>query len=118
MIDLLAGAVPKEISDTHQQMIEDMIRVFEAQKLASLSDLFGLADNLDSVTRGEKLNTQLAQKLASRISEIQLPRSAMSGMREKNFMSVLVIGRNATSMHSAKLISGWLSTSPRTIQPS
>ncbi len=86
MIDLLAGAVPKDVSDTHQQMIEDMIRVFEAQKLASLSDLFGLADNLDSVTRGEKLNTQLAQKLASRISEIQLPRSAMSGM-EKNSMA-------------------------------
>jgi hypothetical protein len=86
LIDLLAGAAPAEISDTHQQMIEDMIRVFEAQRLASLSDLFTLADNLDSVTRGEKLNTQLAQKLASRISEIQLPRSAMSGM-EKNSMA-------------------------------
>jgi hypothetical protein len=86
IIDLLAGAAPTEASDTHQQMIEDMIRVFEAQRLASLSDLFDLADNLDSVGKGEKLNTQLAQKLASRISEIQLPRSAMSG-QEKNSLA-------------------------------
>src|SRR4029077_13696547 len=85
MIDLLAGAAP-EGSDTHQQMIEDMIRIFEAQRLVSLSTLFDLADNLDSVGRGEKLNTQLAQKLASRISEIQLPRSAMSG-QEKNSLA-------------------------------
>src|SRR5262249_34575318 len=42
--------------------------------------------NLDSVTKGEKLNTQLAQKLAARISEIQLPRSAMSG-QEKNSLA-------------------------------
>jgi hypothetical protein len=86
MIDLLAGAAPTEASDTHQQMIEDMIRIFEAQRLASLSDLFDLADNLDSVARGEKLNTQLAQKLAVRISEINLPRSAMSG-QEKNSLA-------------------------------
>jgi hypothetical protein len=86
MIDLLAGAAPAEASDTHQQMIEDMIRVFEAQRLASLSDLFDLADNLDGVGKGEKLNTQLTQKLAARISEIQLPRSAMSGM-EKNSLA-------------------------------
>jgi len=85
LIDLLAGAVP-EGSDTHQQMIEDMIRIFEAQRLVSLSTLFDLADNLDSVGRGEKLNTQLTQKLASRISEIQLPRSALSG-QEKNTLS-------------------------------
>ncbi len=85
IIDLLAGAVP-EGSDTHQQMIEDMIRVFEAQRLVSLTTLFDLADNLDSVSRGEKLNTQLTQKLASRISEIQLPRSALSG-QEKNSLS-------------------------------
>src|SRR5260370_36838409 len=67
-------------------MIEDMIRIFEAQRLVSLSTLFDLADNLDSVGRGEKLNTQLAGKLAARISEIQLPRSAMTGL-EKNSMA-------------------------------
>ena len=64
-------------SDAHQQMIEDMIRIFEAQRLVSLNTLFDLADNLESVSRGEKLNTALAGRLAARISEIQLPRSAL-----------------------------------------
>jgi hypothetical protein len=79
MIDLLAGTAREDSSDTHQQMIEEMIRVFEAQRLVSLSTLFELADNLDSVSRGEKLNTALAGRLASRISEVQLPRTSITG---------------------------------------
>ena len=86
MIDLLAGNAGDDNSDTHQQVIEDMIRIFEAQKLVSLATLFELADNLESVTRGEKLNTALAGKLAARISEIQLPRTALSST-EKNSLS-------------------------------
>ena len=77
---------PTAARDTHQQMVEDMIRIFEAQKLVSLSTLFDLADNLESVQRGEKLNTALAGKLASRISEIQLPRNTLT-TTEKNSMS-------------------------------
>ncbi|HEY6344666.1 MAG TPA: hypothetical protein VIY49_24490 [Bryobacteraceae bacterium] len=79
MIDLLAGTAAEDSSDTHQQMIEEMIRIFEAQRLVSLSTLFDLADNLDSVARGEKLNVALAGRLASRISEVQLPRSSITG---------------------------------------
>ncbi len=85
MMDLVAGGV-SDNSDAHQQVIEDMIRIFEAQKLISLETLFELADNLESVSRGEKLNTALAAKLASRISEIQLPRSQLTGA-EKNSLS-------------------------------
>ncbi len=51
-----------------------------------MSTLFDLADNLESVQRGEKLNTALAGKLASRISEIQLPRNTLT-TTEKNSMS-------------------------------
>ncbi len=79
IIDLLAGTGSPDSSGTHQQMIEEMIRIFEAQRLVSLSTLFELADNLDSVSRGEKLNTALAGRLASRISEVQLPRTNMTG---------------------------------------
>ena len=79
VIDLLAGTSAPDSSDTHQQMIEEMIRIFEAQRLVSLSTLFDLADNLDSVARGEKLNTSLAGRLASRISEVQLPRTSITG---------------------------------------
>ncbi|HLH43346.1 MAG TPA: hypothetical protein VKV74_10195 [Bryobacteraceae bacterium] len=86
MIDLLAGTAANNSSDTHQQMIEDMIRIFEAQRLVSLSTLSDLADNLDSVARGQKLNTALAGRLASRISEVQLPRTSITG-EEKSALS-------------------------------
>jgi hypothetical protein len=78
MIDLLAGTATTEASEARTQIAEEMIRVFEAQRLVSLTTLLDLADNLESVGRGEKLNTALAGKLATRISEIQLPRSAFS----------------------------------------
>jgi len=86
MIDLLAGTGSTESSDARQQLAEDMIRVFEAQRLVSLSTLFELADNLESVTRGEKLNTALAGKLAARISDIQLPRSTFTST-ERNSLA-------------------------------
>jgi len=79
MIDLLAGISTPNSSDTEQRMIQDVIRVFEAQRLVSLTTLIDLADNLDSVGRGEKLNTALAGRLATRITEVQLPRTAITG---------------------------------------
>ena len=79
MLDLLAGGVPKGASDTHQQMVEDLIRIFEAQRLVSLKTIFDLADNLDSVSKGQPLNTALTGRLAARISEIQLPLNSLSG---------------------------------------
>ena len=78
MLDLLAGGAPEGASDTHQQMVEDLIRIFEAQRLVSLSTIFELADNLDSVSKGQPLNTVLTGRLATRISEIQLPRNSLS----------------------------------------
>src|SRR6202046_4932462 len=86
MSELLRGIGSTESSDARQQLAEDMIRVFEAQRLVSLTTLFDLADNLESVTKGEKLNTALASKLATRISDIQLPRSTFTST-EKNSLS-------------------------------
>ncbi|HEY4363369.1 MAG TPA: hypothetical protein VGN17_20555 [Bryobacteraceae bacterium] len=83
MIDLLAGTDASDSSNAHQQMLQEMIRIFEDQRLVALSTLFDLADNLESVTKGEKLNTALAGRLATRITEIQLPRASMSS-EEKN----------------------------------
>lgn len=85
MLDLLAGSGSTD-SEARTQVIQDMIRVLESQRLVSLDTLFDLADNLESVARGEKLNNALVAKLASRISEIQLPRSALSA-NEKNSLA-------------------------------
>ena len=83
MLDLLAGN-PAD-SETHDQMVQDLMRILEAQRIVSLDTLFQLADHIESVAKGEKLDPKLVNKLASRISEIQLPRAALSAT-EKNSM--------------------------------
>ena len=85
MIDLLAGGTSGD-SEVRTQVVEDMIRIFEAQRLVSLDTLFQLADNLEGVAKGAKLDNALVARLVSRISEINLPRSAMSGV-EKNALA-------------------------------
>jgi hypothetical protein len=86
MLDLLAGTSLPDTSDTHNQLVEDMIRIFEAQRLISLASIFDLVDQLESVGKGEKVNSGLITKTAARISEIQLPRSSLSGS-ERNALS-------------------------------
>ena len=86
MLDLLAGTSQPDTSDTHNQLVEDMIRIFEAQRLISLTSIFDLVDQLESLAKGEKANNALITKTAARISEIQLPRNSLSGA-ERNALS-------------------------------
>jgi len=86
MIDLLAGTSENDNSDAHTQLVEDMIRIFEAQRLISLSTIFELADQLEGLSKGEKANMALVNKTAARISEIQLPRTSLSTL-ERNALS-------------------------------
>jgi hypothetical protein len=86
MVDLLAGIATHPDGDSHRQVVEGMIRILEAQRLISLDTIFQLADNLEAVVKGERLNTALIGKLAARISEIQLPRASLSSV-EKNTLA-------------------------------
>jgi hypothetical protein len=86
MFDLLAGTAQSDVSDAHNRLVEDMIRIFEAQRLISLGSLFDLVDHLESLAKGEKVNSALITKTAARISEIQLPRSSLSSA-ENNSLS-------------------------------
>jgi hypothetical protein len=81
MLELLAGN-PTD-SETHDQMVQDLMRILEAQRTVSLDTLFQLADHIEAVAKGEKLDPKLVNKLASRIGEIQLPRASLSS-QEKN----------------------------------
>ena len=65
MIDLLAGTSETDNSDAHNQLVEDMIRIFEAQRLISLATIFELVDHLEGVAKGEKANMALINKTAS-----------------------------------------------------
>ena len=51
VMDLLAGTKATSegaLSDAHTQMIEEMTRVFEAQRLVSLDAILTLAERLDA----------------------------------------------------------------------
>ena len=89
-MDLLAGtkaAGDGALSDAHTQMIQDMTRVFEAQRLVSLDTILNLADRLEAAAAGQKLDSATVARLAARITEIQLPRTALS-TRERTEASV------------------------------
>jgi hypothetical protein len=72
-------------ADAREEMAQDMTRILESQRVIPLETLFDLADNLESVSKGGKLNTTLVAKLASRISEIPLPRAPLTAI-EQNAM--------------------------------
>ncbi|HOL72967.1 MAG TPA: hypothetical protein PLA43_14565 [Bryobacteraceae bacterium] len=86
IVDLLAGTVSTDDSESQNYKVQEMIRIFEAQRLVSLNVLFGIADNLERIPQGENLNTALVNRLASRLSEIQSPRSGLSTL-ERNAYS-------------------------------
>ncbi|MCU1260841.1 MAG: hypothetical protein JWO80_3726, partial [Bryobacterales bacterium] len=86
LLGLLAGVNNPADTDARDQMVTEMVRVLEAQRILPLDTILQLADNLDSVSRGQKLDPALAAKLASRVAEIQQPRSALSGA-EKNALA-------------------------------
>ena len=84
LLDLLAGG-QSEDADTRDHMQQELGRILEAQRIVSLDTLFQLADHLENLGKGEKLNTALVNRLAARIGEIQLPRASLSAV-EKNAM--------------------------------
>ena len=86
IIDLLGGAASSNNAEAHDQVMQEIMRILEAQRIISLDTLFQLADHLESISHGEKLNTGLVAKLSGRISEIQLPRASLSE-NEKNTIS-------------------------------
>jgi hypothetical protein len=85
LMDLLAGTANPSDADAHAQVVQDMNRILEAQRIISLTTLFQLDDHLDNLSHGGKVDTALINRLASRISEIQLPRSSLSTVEKNSF---------------------------------
>jgi hypothetical protein len=82
---LLSGSAESTDTEISTAIEQDFERIFDAQHIVSLDTLFQLADHLESIGKGEKLNTALVTKLSGRIAEIQLPRSTLTA-NEKNAM--------------------------------
>ncbi len=85
LLDLLAGAVAPADDETHQLMLTEMMKVIEAQKLASVKVMFDLADHLEALAKGEKLNSALLNRLAARVSDLSLPKASMSAQERNAF---------------------------------
>jgi hypothetical protein len=86
MLALLAGGPRPDDSESRTELVQQEQRIFEAQKLMPIDLLFELADNLQAVAKGEKLDARLSGRLAARVADIELPRNSMSGA-EKNLMA-------------------------------
>ncbi len=85
LVELLAGAANPNDSDAQAQVVQEMSRILESQRIISLTTIFELDEHLQSLSRGGKLDTALVNKLASRISEIQLPRSSLTTVEKNAF---------------------------------
>jgi hypothetical protein len=83
LVDLLAGSPETGDSEAREQMAQQIVRILEAQRIISLDTMFQLADHMESISHGEKLNTALVNRLAGGIGEIQLPRASLTAP-EKN----------------------------------
>ncbi len=87
IVDLLAGGTAGGANaDVQMAMQENLIRVFEAQKLIPLDTLFKLEAGLEGLAQGKKVDTAAIAKVQSRISEIPLPRAMLSAP-EKNALA-------------------------------
>ena len=67
---------PATDTDTQAQVVQDMIRVFEAQRLVSLDTLFDLADSLEAVSEGTEAERGAGQPPGLAHQRIQSPRAA------------------------------------------
>jgi hypothetical protein len=85
LVELLAGAANPSDSDAQAQVVQEMNRILESQRIISLTTIFQLDEHLQSLSRGGKLDVALVNKLASRISEIQLPRSSLTTVEKNAF---------------------------------
>ena len=75
---LLAGSARPDDTEIRTELIRQQQRYFDAQALFPPDTIFELADNLEAVAKGEKLNAQLAARLAAKANDIQLPRASMT----------------------------------------
>jgi hypothetical protein len=85
LVDMLAGPPAGAEAETREQMAQEIVRILEAQRIVSLDTMFQLADHMERISHGEKLNPALVNRLASDISEIPAQRAPLSPA-EKNIL--------------------------------
>ncbi len=105
MIELLAGDDAAGDPDVQSRVEQDLGRILDAQRMVSLDTLFDLADHIEALGKGAKLNPALINKLTAGITEIQLPRAVRSPPPRRTPWASAT-GPTSTWMPSAKSICG------------
>ena len=86
MVELLAGAASPTTPKPATRWRRRCSRILEAQRIISLDTLFQLADHLESIAKGEKLNTALVDQAGrAHRARFRLPRASLTA-NEKNAM--------------------------------
>ncbi len=78
LLDLLGGSLTPSDPDTHAALVTELDRVFEAQKLIGLNTFFDLDDQLARLGKGEKADTAALNRLAAKVSDLNLPKATLS----------------------------------------
>ncbi len=86
LMELLAGAADPADAEAHQRVVQEMNRIFEAQKLVSLDAILDIANHLEELAGGAQLNTALINRLTARLEELRPHREGLSTI-EKNAVS-------------------------------
>src|SRR5580658_2898676 len=86
LLDLLAGAASPSDVESHTQIVQEMMRILEAQHIVPIDDIFDLANHFDKLASGGKLNTALVNRFTTRIAGVPLARATLSPI-EKNALS-------------------------------
>jgi hypothetical protein len=85
MVNVLSGGAASADSadaDAHQEASQDIQRILEVQHMISLDTMFDLADNIDGISKGEKLNVALVNRITGIVSEIPSQRSSLTGAEQ------------------------------------
>ncbi len=87
LISLLSGGDRAAPSGFQEQAAAELRGHFEAQRLIPLNLLFDVAAHAERAARGEKPDTALAGRLASRLADIDSPRSLLTSAERNAFQS-------------------------------
>lgn len=83
LVDLLSGTMSRGENEAQTALVQEIMRVFDAQRLVPVDALLQLADHLDELGKGGKLNPPTIARVSERLADVQLPRAGLTGV-ERN----------------------------------
>ena len=87
MVALVAGGAAERDAETHDEVVLEINRILEAQRIVPLDLLYQVADHFQTLGKGTKPDTALLNRMAARIAEIPGTRTDIS-VQERSALGV------------------------------